>query len=111
MVILLGSRLPYLENETLLLSDGSELTLPPEHYKVIDPASNPLRQNILNSAQQYLGLPYVRGGRSSEGVDCSGFIMQSYALNNIYLPRDSDEIANVGRMVRYPGWMPCFLEI
>jgi len=109
MVILLGSRLPYLENETLLLSDGSELTLPPEHYKVIDPTSNPLRQEILNSAQKYLGLPYVWGGRSSEGVDCSGFVMQSYALNNIYLPRDSDEIAIVGRMVGYPGWMEAML--
>jgi cell wall-associated NlpC family hydrolase len=35
--------------------------------------------------------------------------MQCYALNNINLPRDSDEIANVGRMVGYPGWMDAML--
>ena len=109
MIFLMGTRLPYLENDLLLLADGSELKLSRDHYKIIDPATNPLRQEILTTAQQYLGLPYVWGGRSSEGVDCSGFVMQSYGLNNIYLPRDSDEIANVGRMVGYPGWMDAML--
>jgi len=109
LVFLMGTRLPYLENDMLLLADGTELNLSPEHYKLIDPVSNPLRQEILTSAQQYLGLPYVWGGRSAEGVDCSGFVMQSYALHNIYLPRDSDEIANVGRMIGYPGWLDAML--
>lgn len=109
MIFLMGTRLPYLENDLLLLADGSELKLTNDHYKLIDPAANPLRQEILTTAQQYLGLPYVWGGRSAEGVDCSGFVMQSYTLNNIYLPRDSDEIANVGRMVGYPGWMDAML--
>ncbi|MBT4036003.1 MAG: C40 family peptidase [Candidatus Marinimicrobia bacterium] len=109
LIILMGTRLPYLGNDLLLLADGNELQLSPDHYKLIDPANNPLRQEILNSAEQYLDLPYVWGGRSAEGVDCSGLVMQSYALNNIYLPRDSDEIANVGRMVGYPGWMEAML--
>ncbi|MBT4419690.1 MAG: C40 family peptidase [Candidatus Marinimicrobia bacterium] len=109
MIIMMGTRLPYLRNDMLLLADGSELELSPDHYNLIDPANNPLRQEILKSAKQYLDLPYVWGGRSAEGVDCSGFVMQSYALNNIYLPRDSDEIANVGRMVGYPGWMEAML--
>ncbi len=108
-VLLMGTRLPYLENDVILMADGSKLTHSSEHYKIIDPAANPLRQQILSSAQQYLGLPYVWGGRSSEGLDCSGFVMQSYALNNLYLPRDSDEIANVGRMIGYPGWMEAML--
>ncbi|MBT3254616.1 MAG: C40 family peptidase [Candidatus Marinimicrobia bacterium] len=109
VVIMMGSRLSYLENEKVLMADGEEVMLPQEHYKIIDPAVNPLRQEILTSAQQYLGLPYVWGGRSADGVDCSGFVMQCYALNNINLPRDSDEIANVGRMVGYPGWMDAML--
>lgn len=109
MVFLMGTRLPYLENDRLLLADGNQLELSHEHYQLVDPAANPLRQEILTAAQRYLGLPYVWGGRSAEGVDCSGFVMQSYALNNIYLPRDSDEIANVGRMVGYPGWTQAML--
>ena len=109
LIFLMGTRLPYLDDGKLLLADGSELSLSEDHYKIIDPAANPLRQEIINSAKQYLGLPYVWGGRSSEGLDCSGFVMQSYSLNNIYLPRDSDEIANVGRIVGYPGWTEAML--
>lgn len=109
MIFLMGTRLPYLGNDMLLLPDGSEMELSRNRYKIVDPAANLLRQDILTTAEQYLGLPYVWGGRSSEGVDCSGFVMQSYALNNIYLPRDSDEIANVGRVVGYPGWMDAML--
>lgn len=108
-VFLMGTRLPYLDNDVLLLADGSELTLTSGNYKVIDPAANELREEILLSAQKYLGLPYVWGGRSAEGVDCSGFVMQSYAIHNIYLPRDSDEIANVGRIIGYPGWLDALL--
>ncbi len=109
IIIMMGTRLPYLKNDKLLMADGSEKVISPEDYKIVDPKTNPLRQEILNSAQQYLGLPYVWGGRSADGVDCSGFVMQSYALNNINLPRDSDEMANVGRIIGYPGWMDAML--
>lgn len=109
LVLNMGTRLPYLGDDTILLADGSKINLSSEHYRVIDPASNPLRASIINSAMQYIDLPYVWGGRSSEGVDCSGFVMQSYALNNIYLPRDSDEMANVGQIIAYPGWMDAML--
>ncbi len=108
-VLAMGTRLPYLGNENILLADGTELSLPQDNYRVYDPTTNPLRDSIIESAEQYLGLPYVWGGRSSEGVDCSGFVMQSYALNNIYIPRDSDEIANIGRIIGYPGWMDAML--
>ncbi|NQV30674.1 MAG: C40 family peptidase [Candidatus Marinimicrobia bacterium] len=107
--IIMGTRLPYLGDDHILLADGSEISLPKENYKISDPANNPLRKDIISSAEQYLGLPYVWGGRSSEGLDCSGFVMQSYGMNNIFLPRDSDEIANVGRIIGYPGWMDAML--
>ncbi len=35
--------------------------------------------------------------------------MQSYLLNNISLPRDTDEMANVGRIVGLNGWMDAML--
>lgn len=107
--IMMGTRLPYLGDDHILMADASEFSLSQEHYKIIDPAENPLRSEIITSAEQYLGLPYVWGGRSSQGLDCSGFVMQSYGLNNIYLPRDSDEIANVGRIIGFPGWMDAML--
>jgi len=109
LVLLMGTRLPYLENGKLLLADGSERHLDRPTYKIVDPAANLLRQEILASGEKFLGLPYVWGGRSADGVDCSGFVMQSYALNNIFLPRDSDEISTVGRMIAFPGWYDAML--
>jgi len=105
----MGTRLPYLENEHLLMADGSEISLPGDQYKIVDPVANPLRQAIIESAKGYLGLPYVWGGRSADGLDCSGFVMQSYAINNLYLPRDTDEMSTVGRIIGLPGWTEAML--
>ncbi len=108
-VINMGTRLPYLGGDSLLLADGSIIDLDSEHYKVVDPAANPLRQNIIAAAEEFLGLPYVWGGRSADGVDCSGFVMQAYGLNSIYLPRDTDEMANIGKIIGLPGWTDAML--
>jgi hypothetical protein len=107
--IRMGTRLPYLEDGTLLLADGQKLTLSEANYRIVNPALNPIRKQIIESGKQYLGLPYVWGGRSADGVDCSGFVMQSFLLNDIYLPRDTDEMANVGRIIGLPGWTDALL--
>jgi len=107
--IKIATRLPYLGDGRLLLADGSEISLSQDNFRVVDAAINPLRQAIINSGEQFLGLPYVWGGRSAEGLDCSGFVMQSYSMNNLYLPRDTDEMANVGRIIGFPGWTDAML--
>lgn len=40
-------------------------------------------------SKQFLGLPYIWGGRSSFGYDCSGFVQMLYKWKGIQLPRDS----------------------
>ena len=107
--IMISTRLPYLGDETLLLPDGSTLHLTPENYRIVDPAQNPVREQIIAAAKQYMDLPYVWAGNSGDGLDCSGLVMQSYALNDIYLPRDSDEMASVGRFSGLPGWTTAML--
>ncbi|MCF7823493.1 MAG: C40 family peptidase [Candidatus Marinimicrobia bacterium] len=104
-----GTRLPFLMNGNILLANGDEVALYGDSYHVINAASNPLRQKIIKTSEQYLDLPYVWGGRSSDGLDCSGFVMQSYGLNGLHLPRDTDEMSNVGRIIGLPGWMDSML--
>jgi len=49
-----------------------------------------LRDNILRTADSFIGVPYRWGGESAEeGFDCSGFTMTVYQLNGLDLPRSS----------------------
>src|SRR5204863_34538 len=47
----------------------------------------------------FSGAPYLWGGRTEWGVDCSGMVQATYAARGIGLPRDSDQQALAGRAV------------
>ena len=60
---------------------------------------NPDATQILTTARRFLGIPYLWGGTSVKGMDCSGFTKTSYFLNGIILPRDASQQALVGEPV------------
>lgn len=57
---------------------------------------NPTAESILQSAETLIGVPYLWGGTSIKGVDCSGFTKTAYFLNGIIIPRDASQQALVG---------------
>lgn len=62
------------------------------------PASG-IRASVLREARKYLGTPYVWGGTSPSGFDCSGLIQYVYRKYGVNLPRVSYQQANAGRRV------------
>ncbi len=68
------------------------------------PADGSLGQKLVQAAQGYLGVPYVWGGNTTAGIDCSGFVKAVYAANGITLPRHSGDQAAVGYDVPRADW-------
>jgi len=75
----------------------------PEDYTVAKQkqyGTNYLREALVKSAQDFIGVPYLWGGASSDnGFDCSGLTMTVYQLNGLNLPRNSARQFDVGTPV------------
>ena len=56
-------------------------------------------KTILESATKFLNSPYLWGGKTSLGVDCSGFTQIVYKINNINISRDASQQASQGRLI------------
>lgn len=57
------------------------------------------QQSILDVAFRMRGIPYVWGGTSSKGLDCSGFTKLVYFLHGVVLQRDSSQQVKTGKLV------------
>jgi gamma-D-glutamyl-L-lysine dipeptidyl-peptidase len=75
-------------------------------------------ETMVRTAAQWLGAPYLWGGVTQAGVDCSGFVQAVFHLHGISLPRDSDQQARTGEPVEpdetfsnlHPGDLLFFAE-
>ena len=68
-------------------------------------ALNPNGETILKTAYRFMGIPYLWGGTSTKGMDCSGFTKTVYYLNGIVLQRDASQQVNTGELVdTKDGW-------
>ena len=62
-------------------------------------ALNPTEESLVATSKQLMGLPYLWGGTSSKGVDCSGFTKTIYFLNGMVLPRDASQQVHAGAII------------
>src|SRR5512143_240280 len=60
--------------------------------KAVDPRAPPRRgspEEVLATARRFLGVPYLWGGMTARGLDCSGLVSRVYGANGVGLPRDA----------------------
>lgn len=62
-------------------------------------SSNYINRAVLSESMQYLGVPYVFGGTTPSGFDCSGYVQYVFAHAGISLPRTADVQYEVGSPV------------
>ncbi|MBU6422569.1 MAG: C40 family peptidase [Chloroflexi bacterium] len=63
------------------------------------PYRPPTPDDLIATAEAFVGVPYLWGGTTGLGLDCSGYVQQVYGLNGLRLDRDADQQALEGRAV------------
>ena len=61
--------------------------------------SSETTEDIIAQAEKLLGVPYLWGGMSAKGVDCSGLVRISHIMNGILLPRNASQQVKCGERV------------
>ncbi|MCK9218979.1 MAG: C40 family peptidase [Bacteroidales bacterium] len=103
--VLIGSSLPDIKEqhftinqETFLYEGVVSDTMSLEHANAPQEIIR-IRQSIVKDAMIYLNAPYLWGGRSPFGIDCSGFVQMAYKLRKIKLLRNASQQATQGEVV------------
>ena len=58
--------------------------------------SDEMMERIIATAYKLKGVPYLWGGMTPKGVDCSGLVRWSFLMNGILLPRNASQIIHCG---------------
>lgn len=98
-LIVAGSVLPFYD------AYAKKMFLGDEEYVVLgalrEVGIESLRELLIQYALMYYNAPYLWGGRTPKGVDCSGFVQMVYRLAGISIPRDVEKQVNEGQILRF----------
>lgn len=87
----------------VLLPTGETATVPAAKCELSGPTCNPTVERAIAAALRLQGRPYLWGGKTSAGIDCSGLVQTAFGTAGIRLPRDSDQQAYIGRLTATRG--------
>jgi hypothetical protein len=93
--IVIGSVLPTYKSDHALIKN--------KMYKFLGKKTQGFseKKHLVNNALIFLNTPYLWGGRTPFGIDCSGFTQIVYRLQGINIPRDAYQQAEVGNTLSF----------
>ncbi|MFB4169896.1 NlpC/P60 family protein [Virgibacillus sp. JSM 102003] len=90
-------------SESSSSSNGGDLTTLSKREEKVPSGS---LSEVMNAGMPYLGTPYVWGGGSPSGFDCSGFISWAFAQAGISVPSSTAQLQYTGTKVSYSNIQP-----
>ncbi|MBU6324805.1 MAG: C40 family peptidase [Bacteroidetes bacterium] len=91
------------------IPEGTSLLIGEERYPLPDLNHTPtmsVRSQMLTEARTWIGAPYLWGGRTIWGCDCSGFVQVIAKTHGIALPRDASQQISCGKEVAFEQQHP-----
>ncbi|MCH2234982.1 MAG: C40 family peptidase [Crocinitomicaceae bacterium] len=98
MRTIIGSSLPFYETGKFKLGNIE--------FEVQTPVMSETKKSIVETAKLFLNTPYLWGGRSIHGIDCSGFTQIVAKLHGYQLPRDASQQVHIGEEIKFEDRQP-----
>ncbi|MBP5710996.1 MAG: C40 family peptidase [Bacteroidales bacterium] len=97
-----GAAFPYPKDGTLILGNSIfSISLLDKEEQPVPPQLTAAQHSLLRFAAMFLNAPYLWGGRTPIGIDCSGLTQLAYKSIGISLPRDASQQAGIGELVDF----------
>jgi cell wall-associated NlpC family hydrolase len=94
------------QKDPIFFVNGQSTGVTPSASALNGGNTSTIRQNIVADAKKLLGIPYVWGGTTTKGFDCSGFVQYVLKQNGISMPRTTTEQYQIGTYVTKSDLLP-----